>query len=94
MEVTQFTYFQQAGGIDLKPIAVEITYGLERMAMYLQEKENVFEVEWNEYLTYGDIRWQEEREHSISSFDESNPPALFTLFGLYEEKLKGCWIKG
>jgi glycyl-tRNA synthetase alpha chain len=88
MEVTQFTYFQQAGGIDLKPIAVEITYGLERMAMYLQEKENVFEVEWNEYLTYGDIRWQEEREHSISSFDESNPPALFTLFGLYEGEAK------
>ncbi len=94
MEITQFTYFQQAGGIDLKPIAVEITYGLERMAMYLQEKENVFEVEWNEYLTYGDIRFQEEKEHSIYSFDEGNPPLLFTLFALYEEEGKRLLDRG
>jgi len=94
MEITQFTYFQQAGGIDLKPIAVEITYGLERMAMYLQEKENVFEVEWNEYLTYGDIRFQEEKEHSIYSFDEGNPPLLFTLFALYEEEAKRLLDRG
>ncbi len=86
MEITQFTYFQQAGGIDLKPISVEITYGLERIAMYLQEKENVFEVQWNEYLTYGDIRLAEEREHSIYSFEASDLSTLFALFELYEKE--------
>ncbi len=88
MEIAQFTYFQQAGGIDLKPISVEITYGLERIAMYLQEKENVFDVRWNRELTYGDIRWQEEREHSIYSFDESAPQTLFTFFELYEREAR------
>lgn len=88
MEITQFTYFQQAGGIDLKPISVEITYGLERIAMYLQEKENVFEVRWNEQFTYGDIRWHEEREHSVYSFDESDKEVLFALFDLYEKEAK------
>ncbi|NSW77347.1 MAG: glycine--tRNA ligase subunit alpha [Candidatus Atribacteria bacterium] len=88
MEITQFTYFQQAGGVDLKPISVEITYGLERIAMYLQEKENVFDVKWNEYLTYGDVRLQEEKEHSIYSFDESDKETLFTLFELYEREAR------
>jgi glycyl-tRNA synthetase alpha chain len=86
MEITQFTYFQQAGGIDLKPISVEITYGLERIAMYLQGKDNVFEVQWNEYLTYGDIRLQEEREHSVYSFEESDLETLFALFECYEKE--------
>ncbi|BER92202.1 MAG: glycyl-tRNA synthetase alpha chain [Candidatus Atribacteria bacterium] len=86
MEITQFTYFQQAGGIDLKPISVEITYGLERIAMYLQEKDNVFEVLWNPHFTYGDIRLQEEKEHSVYSFDESDPDLLFQLFELYEKE--------
>ena len=88
MEITQFTYFQQAGGIDLKPVSVEITYGLERIAMYLQEKENVFEVKWNERFTYGDIRLQEEREHSIYSFDESDKETLFALFELCEKEAR------
>lgn len=88
MEITQFTYFQQAGGIDLRPISVEITYGLERIAMYLQEKENVFEIQWNECFTYGDIRLQEEREHSIYSFEEGDLKTLFTLFELYEKEAK------
>ncbi|MCI5139019.1 MAG: glycine--tRNA ligase subunit alpha, partial [Candidatus Electrothrix sp. AR1] len=60
MEITQFTYFQQAGSIDLKPITVEITYGLERIAMYLQEKESVYDIEWNKEVTYGEIFHQAE----------------------------------
>ncbi|MGQ9473018.1 MAG: glycine--tRNA ligase subunit alpha [Candidatus Caldatribacteriaceae bacterium] len=87
MEITQFTYFQQAGGIDLRPISVEITYGLERIAMYLQEKENVFDVQWNEEFTYGEIRLQEEQEHSRYSFDDSDKGVLFTLFELYEKEV-------
>ncbi|HSV30729.1 MAG TPA: glycine--tRNA ligase subunit alpha [Atribacteraceae bacterium] len=86
MEITQFTYFQQAGGFDLKPVAVEITYGLERIAMYLQEVENVFHVRWNETLSYGDIRWQEEREHSEYTFDRADPQRLFQFFELYERE--------
>ncbi|MDK2896688.1 MAG: glycyl-tRNA synthetase alpha chain [Candidatus Atribacteria bacterium] len=88
MEITQFTYFQQAGGVDLKPISVEITYGLERIAMYLQEQENVFDIRWNDNYTYRDIRWEEEREHSIYSFEESNSETLFTLFELFEKEGK------
>jgi len=86
MEITQFTYFQQAGGLDLRPVSVEITYGLERIAMYLQEVENVFHVQWNTSRTYGDIRWMEEREQSLYTFDESNPSLLFGLFEAYEKE--------
>lgn len=86
MEITQFTYFQQAGGLDLKPISVEITYGLERITMYLQEKENVFDIQWNETLTYRDVRWQEEREHSIYSFERNGTDILFRLFESYEKE--------
>jgi glycyl-tRNA synthetase alpha subunit len=64
MEITQFTYFQQVGGLDIKPVAVEITYGLERLAMYIQGVENVYDVQWVDKVTYGDIFYTNEVEQS------------------------------
>jgi glycyl-tRNA synthetase alpha chain len=86
MEVTQFTYFQQCGGIDCRPVSVEITYGLERLTMYLQNVNSVFDIKWNDILTYGDVYLQNEIESSTYNFEASNPDALFTLFQLYEEE--------
>jgi glycyl-tRNA synthetase alpha chain len=96
MEVTQFTYFQQVGGIDCNPITGEITYGLERLAMYLQGKENVFDLIWTEYdlngekrvLTYGDVYHQNEVEQSRYNFEYSNVPKLLELFSFYESDAK------
>ncbi len=79
MEITQFTYFQQVGGIDLDPISVEITYGLERISMYLQEKESVYELKWNDKVTYGDVHLQGEIEHSRYNFEYSNVDMLFSF---------------
>jgi glycyl-tRNA synthetase alpha chain len=91
MEVTQFTYFQQVGGIDLKPVSVEITYGLERLCMYLQEKESVYDLMWNNEITYGDIYHQNEVEMSKYNFELSNADMLFDLFNKFEaECLKLC----
>ncbi len=84
MEVTQFTYFQQCGGFDLKPVSVELTYGLERIAMYLQEKDNVYDVEWTRGITYGDVHHRTEVEFSRYNFEESGVDMLFTTFNLYE----------
>jgi glycyl-tRNA synthetase alpha chain len=84
MEITQFTFFQQIGGIELEKIAIEITYGLERIAMYLQEKENVFDISWNERFTYGDIHKNDEFEFSKYNFEYASADALFTLFNIYE----------
>lgn len=84
MEVTQFTYFQQVGGIDLKPISVEITYGLERLCMYLQEKESVYDLKWNDTVTYGDVYHQNEVEMSKYNFEISNGDMLFDLFNKFE----------
>ena len=86
MEITQFTYFQQVGGMDLKIIPVEITYGLERITMYLQEKENVFDINWNDYLTYGDIHKEEEIEFSYYNFEKANLDRLQKMFNIYEEE--------
>jgi len=94
MEITQFTYFQQAGGIDLKPVSAEITYGIERIAMYLQQKDNVFELEWANNITYGDIHHQGEVEFSRYNFEESNPEMLFNLFNLYEKESQTLLEKG
>ncbi len=88
MEITQFTYFQQVGGIDLKPVSVEITYGLERIAMYLQEVENVFDIRWNETFTYGDIHRQSEIEFSYFNFDYSDPNIIKKHFEEYEKESK------
>ncbi|MGH7792087.1 MAG: glycine--tRNA ligase subunit alpha, partial [Thermodesulfobacteriota bacterium] len=80
MEITQFTYFQQAGGIDLNPVSAEITYGTERIAMYLQGVENVFDLQWTEGITYGEIHRRGEFEFSKYNFEESNPDMLRDLF--------------
>lgn len=86
MEITQFTYFQQAGGIALKPISVEITYGLERLAMYLQKIESVYDLQWNEKVKYGQIYHQAEIEWSTYNFEKANIKRLLAQFNLsYEE---------
>lgn len=84
MEVTQFTYFQQVGGIDCKPITGEITYGLERLAMYLQGVESVFDLVWTKGLTYHDVYHQNEVEQSKYNFEQSDTEFLFLAFGKHE----------
>ncbi len=84
MEITQFTYFQQIGGIDLKPIPVEITYGLERIAMYLQEVDSVYELEWTRGIKYGDIHHMSEVEFSKFNFELANTELLFGQFDSFE----------
>jgi glycyl-tRNA synthetase alpha chain len=86
MEITQFTYFQQAGGIDLKPVSVEITYGIERIAMYLQGVDNVYDLEWTKGIKYGDIHHQNEVEFSKYNFEQADIPMLFALFDMYEKE--------
>src|SRR6188508_2994988 len=88
MEVTQFTYFQQVGGIDCKPITGEITYGLERLAMYLQGVENVFDLIWTPGVTYRDVYHQNEVEQSTYNFEMSNTDLLFEHFTQYESEAK------
>lgn len=90
MEVTQFTYFQQVGGLQAKPVSVEITYGLERLASYLQDKDNIFDLEWVDGLTYGDVFQQPEFEHSKYTFEVSDSKILFQLFNVYEQEAKRC----
>lgn len=86
MEITQFTYFQQAGGFDLKPVSVEITYGLERIAMYLQGIDNVYDLEWTKGIKYGDVHHRTEVEFSIYNFEEANVSMLFQLFDMFEKE--------
>ncbi|MBM4331110.1 MAG: glycine--tRNA ligase subunit alpha [Deltaproteobacteria bacterium] len=86
MEITQFTYFQQAGGIDLKPISVEITYGIERIAMYLQGIDNVFDLEWTKSIKYGDVHHRSEVEFSYYNFEEADISMLFQLFDMFEKE--------
>lgn len=86
MEITQFTYFQQVGGIDLKPIPGEITYGCERIAMYLQGVDNVYDLEWVDGIRYGDIHHQTEVEFSAYNFEQADTAMLFSLFDMYEKE--------
>jgi len=86
MEITQFTYFQQCGGIDLKPISGEITYGCERIAMYLQGVDNVYDLEWVNGIKYGDVHHQTEVEFSHYNFEEADTKMLFQLFEMYEKE--------
>ncbi len=86
MEVTQFTYFQQVGGIDLKPIMGEITYGLERLCMYLQGVDNVFKLKYNDTVTYGDIYHQNEVQYSRHNFEESDAALHYKLFDSFEKE--------
>lgn len=88
MEVTQFTYFQQVGGLECKPITGEITYGLERLAMYLQNVESVFDLVWTPGVTYRDVYQQNEVEQSKYNFEQSNAGMLFEHFGHYETEAK------
>jgi len=93
MEVTQFTYFQQVGGLDCKPVLGEITYGIERLAMYLQGVENVYDLVWAVYpdgsqVSYGDVFHQNEVEQSTYNFEHANIDFLFPLFGNYEAEAK------
>jgi glycyl-tRNA synthetase alpha chain len=84
LEITQFTYFQQSGGVDLEPISVELTYGLERIAAFLQNVEDVYQVRWNESVTYGDMRRAEELEFSVYDFEAADPEICRKLLDLYE----------
>jgi glycyl-tRNA synthetase alpha chain len=88
LEITQFTYFQQCGGFDLDPISVEITYGLERIAAFLQGVDNVFDLRWSRQRTYREVRWAEEQQFSSYSFDFSSPARTRSMFELAEAEGK------
>ncbi len=89
-EVTQFTYFQQMGGIDLDPICAELTYGLERIALLLQNVDSFFDIQWNNTLQYGDVHHQSELEHSKYAFELSNVEMLLEHFDAYEKEALSC----
>ena len=93
MEVTQFTYFQQCGGIDCHPIPIEITYGLERIAMFLQKKESIWDLNWDKKTTYRDIWLDFERDQCKFNFSESNSDILRKLFDLYKEEAENLVSK-
>ncbi len=84
MEVTQFTYFQMCGSVELKPISVELTYGLERICMYLQGVDNVYDLMWNDTITYGEVYHQQEVEQSTYNFEVADIDMLFNRFNQYE----------
>ncbi|MEY4920773.1 MAG: glycyl-tRNA synthetase, alpha chain [Pseudomonadota bacterium] len=86
MEITQFTYFQQVGGIDCKPITGEITYGLERLAMYIQGVDNIYDLTWTDNLKYGDVYLQNEIEQSAYNFEHSDADFLFQAFTAHEKQ--------
>ena len=86
MEITQFTYFQQCGGVELNPVSVELTYGLERICMYIQEKASVFDINWNNDILYRDIYHRNEFEFSNYNFNIANTDLYFKLFNLYEQE--------
>jgi glycyl-tRNA synthetase alpha chain len=90
MEVTQFTYFQQVGGINVKQVSLEITFGLERIAMYLQNKNSIFDVEWNEKFTYGDVFLKNERDWSKYNFEIADIEMLFNLYKMYRKEFDNC----
>ncbi len=93
LEITQFTYFQQSGGIDLDIIPVEITYGLERICMSIQGVSSIFDLKWNEKVTWGDIYRENEKEFSRYNFEESNPERLILLFNEFESEAKNLFKK-
>ncbi|MEK6680726.1 MAG: glycine--tRNA ligase subunit alpha [Nitrospirota bacterium] len=94
MEITQFTYFQEVGSIELHPISVEITYGLERIAMYLQQVENIFNIEWIKGIKYGDVHHQGEVEFSKYNFEAADVEMLRASFDMCEKESKGLIKKG
>lgn len=94
MEITQFTYFQQVGGISLKEIPLEITYGVERIAMYLQGVDNVYDVMWNKDVKYGELFKENERQFSIYNFEEADVETLFKLYEIYRREFDRLAGKG
>ena len=88
LEITQFTYFQQSGGIDLDPISVELTYGIERICAFLQGVDSVYDLRWSDEMSYGDIRLAEEQQFSAYSFDRSDAKAVRSEFELHEKQAK------
>ncbi|MCH7500356.1 MAG: glycine--tRNA ligase subunit alpha [Nitrospinae bacterium] len=88
MEITQFTYFQQVGSIDLDPVSVELTYGLERITMYLQNVDNVYDLQWNDTVKYGHVHLETEKQFSKYNFEASNKDRLFQWFDMYEAEAK------
>jgi glycyl-tRNA synthetase alpha chain len=90
MEVTQFTYFQQIGGFDCKPVAGELTYGLERLAMYIQQVDNVYDLRFNDSVSYGDVFLENEREHSKYNFEVADTEQLFKGFQHAEAECRRC----
>jgi len=88
MEITQFTYFQQVGGFECRPVAVEITLGLERLASYIQGVDNVFDLMYSDDVKYGDLFEENEIQHSTYNFEQSDPQMQFTLFGMFEAECK------
>jgi glycyl-tRNA synthetase alpha chain len=86
MEITQFTYFQQAGGLEVRPVAAEITYGLERVSTYLQNVESVYDLKWNDRTTYGELYHKNEVEQSTYNFEKSNPDFLRNVYELSEKE--------
>jgi len=94
MEVTQFTYFQQCGGLDCRPVSGEITYGIERLATFIQGKDSVFDIQWVGDVTYGDIYRQNEIDYSTYNFEVANVDMLFTLFDMYEKEAMAVLERG
>lgn len=94
MEISQYTYFQQAGGLELDPVAVELTYGLERIAMYLQNVDSVWKIDWDGRQTYGDILLRQEVEYCEYNFNVADVEGLITAYNFYEEECKRCLAQG
>jgi glycyl-tRNA synthetase alpha chain len=86
LEITQFTYFQQCGGIDLELVPAEITYGLERLTAFIQEKDSLYDIEWTEGVTYGDVRFKDELQYSVYNFELADIPTLWKLFDIHESE--------
>ncbi|MCP3943708.1 MAG: glycine--tRNA ligase subunit alpha [Desulfobacteraceae bacterium] len=94
MEVSQFTYFQMTGSVEVNPVSVELTYGLERLCMYMQGVDNVFDLKWNDTITYGDVYHQQEVEQSTYNFELADVDLLFDLFTKYEAEAHRIIKKG
>jgi glycyl-tRNA synthetase alpha chain len=94
LEITQFTYFQQAGGLDLEVVSAEITYGLERIGTFIAEVDSIYDLVWTGNVTYRDVRYTEEVEFSKYNFEVANLEMLFKLFNLYEEESKRLLAQG
>lgn len=94
MEITQFTYFQKAGGMPCSPVSVELTYGIERLAMYMQEVDHYRDLKWNDTVKFGELRREEERQFSVYNFEVANIDMLWELFRLYEAEVEALLAKG